>query len=66
MVLGKPLQFLRQVRAETTKVTWPSRRETAVTTALVFVMVFLAAIFFLAADQLMSMAIGWILDIGGS
>jgi len=45
-----PAQFLREVRQEAAKVTWPTRKETAVTTAMVFVMVFLAAMFFFAAD----------------
>ena len=43
--------FLQEVRAETDKVTWPSRRETAITTGMVFVMVLVSAIFFFLADQ---------------
>ena len=38
-------KFLQEVRTETDKVTWPTRRETAITTAMVFVMVFVASIF---------------------
>ena len=49
-----PIAFLQQVRSETAKVTWPSRRETVISTIMVFVMVFLAAVFFFAADQLLS------------
>ena len=41
-----PLEFLRQVRQEVGRVTWPSRKETVVTTAMVFAMVFVAAMFF--------------------
>ncbi len=48
--MANPFQFLQQVRSETSKVTWPSRRETLITTALVLVMVFIASIFFLAVD----------------
>ncbi|MAZ85940.1 MAG: preprotein translocase subunit SecE [Hoeflea sp.] len=59
-----PFSFLQQVRAETSKVTWPSRRETMISTLMVFVMVFLAAIFFFAADQLMGWVIGLILNVG--
>lgn len=59
-----PFTFLQQVRSETSKVTWPSRRETAISTLMVFVMVFFAAIFFFAADQLMGWAIGLILSAG--
>lgn len=57
-----PIAFLQQVRSETAKVTWPSRRETMISTAMVFVMVFLAAVFFFAADQLMGWLIGLILS----
>ncbi|OLP58414.1 preprotein translocase subunit SecE [Xaviernesmea oryzae] len=56
-----PLTFLRQVRAETAKVTWPSRRETMISTLMVFVMVIVAAAFFFGADQLMGWAIGLVL-----
>jgi preprotein translocase subunit SecE len=59
-----PFSFLQQVRSETSKVTWPSRRETMISTLMVFVMVFLAAIFFFAADQLMGWGIGLILNVG--
>ena len=57
-----PIAFLKQVRSETAKVTWPSRRETMISTVMVFVMVFLAAVFFFAADQLMGWLIGLILN----
>jgi len=50
-----PFTFLQQVRSEVAKVVWPSRRETAITTAMVFVMAVAASIFFLLAD----MALGW-------
>ncbi|MEM8812937.1 MAG: preprotein translocase subunit SecE [Pseudomonadota bacterium] len=65
MAKTNPFTFLQQVRAEVAKVTWPTQRETAVTTVMVFVMVFLAAIFFFLADQLMSWGIGLILGLGG-
>ncbi|MGA2125966.1 MAG: preprotein translocase subunit SecE [Xanthobacteraceae bacterium] len=57
-------KFLQEVRAETQKVTWPSRRETAITTAMVFVMVTAASIFFLVADQLMRLAVTMVLGFG--
>src|SRR5258708_29320276 len=60
-----PFKFLQEVRVEAQKVTWPSRRETAVTTAMVFVMVAIAAVFFLLADQVMRMFVTFILGIGG-
>jgi len=52
------------VREETRKVTWPSRRETAITTAMVFVMVAIASIFFLVSDQLIRIAVTFVLGIG--
>ncbi len=60
-----PFQFLQQVRAEATKVVWPSRRETAVSTAMVIVMAFVAAIFFLTVDQLISYSVKFLLGVGG-
>jgi preprotein translocase subunit SecE len=59
-----PLEFLRQVRQEVSKVTWPSRKETGVTTAMVFVMVVLAAIFFFLIDQLLSTGVRFVLGLG--
>ena len=59
-----PFTFLQQVRSETSKVTWPSRRETMISTLMVFVMVFFAAAFFFAADLAMGWAISFILNAG--
>ncbi len=64
MAKTNPVVFLQQVRSEVGKVTWPTRRETAITTAMVFVMVFLAAMFFLAADQVMAYGVSLLLGIG--
>jgi preprotein translocase subunit SecE len=60
-----PGQFIREVRQEGAKVTWPSRKETLVTTGMVFVMVFLAAIFFFLVDLVLSGTIRQILNFGG-
>jgi preprotein translocase subunit SecE len=60
-----PFAFLQQVRAETAKVVWPSRRETAVSTVMVIAMAFFAAIFFLVADQLISYGVKLLLGVGG-
>ena len=46
-----PVKFLRDVRVEAGRVTWPSRRETGMTTIMVLVMASLMAVFFLAVDQ---------------
>jgi preprotein translocase subunit SecE len=59
-----PFTFLQQVRSETAKVVWPSRRETVISTIMVLVMVFIAALFFFAADQLLSVIISLILNLG--
>ena len=58
-----PFKFLQEVRAEAQKVTWPTRKETTVTTMMVFVMVILATIFFLVADQIMRLGVGFLLGI---
>ena len=58
-----PFKFLQEVRAEAQKVTWPTRKETTVPTMMVFVMVFVASIFFLLADQVMRVGIGFLLGI---
>jgi preprotein translocase subunit SecE len=55
---------MQQVRSETAKVTWPSRRETLISTVMVLIFAALAALFFFAADQVMSWAIELILGIG--
>ena len=60
-----PFKFLQEVRAEGDKVTWPSRRETAITTAMVFVMVAVASIFFLVADQVIRIVVTFMLGIAG-
>ncbi|GLK74433.1 preprotein translocase subunit SecE [Ancylobacter dichloromethanicus] len=64
MAKTNPVEFFQQVRAEARKVTWPTRRETLITTAMVFVMVVLASLFFLVADQVLSFVIAQILQIG--
>jgi preprotein translocase subunit SecE len=58
-----PFKFLQEVRAETQKVTWPTRKETTVTTIMVFVMVAVASVFFLLADQVMRIAVSLVLGI---
>jgi preprotein translocase subunit SecE len=60
-----PFQFVQQVRTEAAKVTWPTRRETAITTLMVFVMVFLATVFFFSADWIMSLGVEFALGTAG-
>ncbi len=64
MAKVNPAQFIQQVRAETAKVVWPQRRETLLTTAMVFVMAALAATFFFLVDQLLSLGIDAVLNLG--
>lgn len=58
-----PAKFFREVRTEAVKITWPTRKETGITTAMVFVFVALASIFFLAVDGVIAYAVrhvmGW-------
>jgi preprotein translocase subunit SecE len=63
MAKFSPFKFLQEVRAEAQKVTWPTRKETTVTTMMVFVMVVIASIFFLLADQVMRIAVSFLLGI---
>ncbi len=65
MAKTSPGQFIREVRQETSKVTWPTRKETMVSTIMVFIMVFLAALFFFVVDQILSFGVGEILGLGG-
>ena len=64
MAKTNPFEYLQQVRAEGAKVTWPTRKETMVTTGMLFVMVVLASVFFLVVDQVMRFLVSLILGIG--
>ncbi|ABD06980.1 protein translocase subunit secE/sec61 gamma [Rhodopseudomonas palustris HaA2] len=63
MMAFSPFKFLQEVRSETAKVTWPSRREVTITTIMVFIMVALASIFFFAADQVIRILITFVLGV---
>ena len=65
MAKTSPAQFIRQVRQEASKVTWTSRRETAVSTGMVFVMVIMAAVFFFLVDYLLANGVLLIFGVGG-
>jgi preprotein translocase subunit SecE len=60
-----PLQFAQQVRAEIAKVVWPTRRETLLTTIMVFVMATLAALFFFIVDFLIRNGLELLLTMFG-
>lgn len=59
-----PFTFLQQVRTETSKVTWPSRKETMISTIMVLVMVAFAAAFFFVADQVLGYVVGLVMNVG--
>ena len=60
-----PAEFIREVRQEATKVTWPTRKATCISTGMVFLFVFLAAIFFLIVDQILQFGVKSVLGLGG-
>ena len=61
--MANPFEFLKEVRAEASKVTWPTRRETMITTVMVFIMVAVSSVFFLAADQIIRLIVTFILNV---
>jgi preprotein translocase subunit SecE len=64
MARTNPFEFMQQVRTEVAKVTWPTRRETMITTAMVLLMSVVAAIFFLGADWVLSTLVTFVLGLG--
>ena len=64
MAMVSPLKFLQEVRSETQKVTWPTRKEVMITTIMVFVMVIMAGIFFSVSDQIIRFLVTLVLGIG--
>ena len=65
MAKVSPAQFVRQVRQEISRISWASRRETGTATMTVFVMVTIAAIFFLLVDMVLSNVVQFVLGLGG-
>ena len=59
-----PAEFIRQVRNEMIKVTWPTGQETMVSTIAVFVMVFFASLFLYFSDQIIAWLIRSIMSLG--
>ena len=57
-------EFVQQVRQELARVTWPTRKETLQTTLMVFLMVFVAAVFFFVVDQVLSIGVRWLFGLG--
>ncbi len=59
-----PVEFIRQVRSEASKVSWPTRKEVIITTIMVFILVLMAATFFLIADQILMRIVKFVLGLG--
>ena len=66
MATVSPAQFIRQVRTELDKVTWPSRKELVATTISVLAMSIAAAIFFFLVDQIIAWVVRLVLGMGVS
>jgi len=63
MTTKNPIEFAREVRAEVARVTWPTRRETMITTSMVFIFVVIAALFFLMADKIIGFVVKLLLGV---
>ena len=63
MARTNPLQFIQQVRSEISKVVWPTRRETTITTAMVFIMAAIASLFFFMVDQLVHLGLSGVINM---
>lgn len=61
--MANPFAFLESVRGEAQKVTWPSRRETMVSTGMVLLMVAISSLFFVLADQIIRFVLGLLFSI---
>jgi preprotein translocase subunit SecE len=64
LVAVDPAKFVREVRTEMGRVTWPSRKETLITTGLVFALSALAAVFFFVADQIIGIGVRALFGVG--
>ena len=64
MAKTSPGEFVRQVRQETRKVTWPTRRETMITTVMVFILTAILSVFFLGVDWVLASIVQLLLSLG--
>jgi preprotein translocase subunit SecE len=64
MAKANPTQFVRQVREETAKVTWPTRKETLITTVMVFIFAAFMGVFFLLVDTVFTFILGTVFGLG--
>jgi preprotein translocase subunit SecE len=63
MAKTSPGEFIRQVRAEASKVVWPTRQETVTTAIFVAIMMVILSIFFLGVDTLFGAVVRWLLSL---
>lgn len=63
MAKTSPIEFINQVRAETRKVVWPSRRETIMTGVMVMIMTTVLALFFLGVDTVFNAIVNALLSL---
>lgn len=63
MAKTSPMEFIRQVQAETRKVVWPTRRETIMTGVMVMIMTVILAVFFFAIDKVFDMGVEFLLSL---
>ena len=64
MARTNPFVFIQQVRTEVSKVTWPTRKETIITTIMVIILSIAAALFFLGVDWVLRTVVQFILGMG--
>lgn len=65
VVLKEAVQFSKDVLQEGRRVVWPGRRDVVVTSIIVFVLAAIFAVFFFFMDQIIALAIRFILGMGG-
>ena len=58
-----PAKFIREVRTEVSRVSWPTRKETMISTAMVLILALAAALFFMAVDAIFAFGISEILGL---
>ena len=59
-----PAQFVRQVRQEMQKVTWPEKKDTFISSVIVIILIIIFSLFFLVTDQIWSKGLRWIIEKG--
>jgi preprotein translocase subunit SecE len=62
--MTNPFEFIQQVRSEGSKVVWPTRRETLITTGLVLLLVVFAGVFFTVVDEVLRVLVGFAIGVG--